>query len=97
MAASAPAVGGHGVNPTRLPFPVLSLSVSLRLWVADGSKALEERKKVWRRVGGEREEVTGGADTPGFPPANLLPDHPLRHGRMSCTTRRWIPDKQTPP
>lgn len=56
MAASAPAVGGHGVNPARPPFPSPRLPVSLRLWAADGSKALEEREKVGRGAGEVRGE-----------------------------------------
>lgn len=90
MAASAPAVGGHGVNPARLPFPSLRLPVSLRLWAADGSKALEKRERESGEgvggSGGDRRCRYRGVPTP----------RPLRHGRMSCTTRRWIPDKQTP-
>lgn len=37
VAASAPAVGGHRVNPAWLPLS-LRLAVSLCLWAADGSR-----------------------------------------------------------
>lgn len=64
VAASAPAVGGHRVNPAWLPLslrlPSLSLYYASGLLTAAGAGTR----------GGDEEggEVTGGADTPGFPP-----------------------------
>lgn len=59
VAASAPAVGGHRVNPARLP---LSLRLP-SLYLCHASGLLTAAGTV--RKGGE---VTGGADTPGVPP-----------------------------
>lgn len=61
VAASAPAVGGHRVNPARLlPLTPSSASASGLLTAAGLVQEGDE----------EGGEVTGGADTPGFhPPA----------------------------
>lgn len=48
VAASAPAVGGHGVNPAWLPLLVLAL---LCLWAADGSRRCTRRRRRRRRRG----------------------------------------------
>lgn len=60
VAASAPAVGGHRVNPAWLP-------LSLRLPSLSASGLLTAAGTV-REGDEEGVEVTGGADTPGFPP-----------------------------
>lgn len=63
VAASAPAVGGHRVNPGWLP---LSLRLpSLSLCYASGLLTAAGTVREGDEEGGE---VTGGADTPGFPP-----------------------------
>lgn len=63
VAASAPAVGGHRVNPAWLP---LSLRLtSLSLCYASGLLTAAGTVREGDEEGGE---VTGGADTPGFPP-----------------------------
>lgn len=60
VTASAPAVGGHRVNPAWLP-------LSLRLPSLSASGLLTAAGTV-REGDEEGVEVTGGADTPGFPP-----------------------------
>lgn len=61
VAASAPAVGGHRVNPARLPPLTPSSASASGLLTAAG---------LVREGDEEGGEVTGGADTPGFhPPA----------------------------
>lgn len=63
VAASAPAVGGHRVNPAWLP---LSLRLPSRsLCYASGLLTAAGTVREGDEEGGE---VTGGADTPGFPP-----------------------------
>lgn len=63
VAASAPAVGGHRVNPAWLPLLLRLLSLSL--FYASGLLTAAGSVREGDEEGGE---VTGSADTPGFPP-----------------------------
>lgn len=59
VAASAPAMGGHRVNPAWLPSLTSSFLSALCLWAADGSRG------CMRGADEEGGEVTGGADILG--------------------------------